>query len=39
MSEWPSNSSQAYLIESLVNDINTDSKSTIKETNSGYEIE
>lgn len=39
MSEWPSNSSQAYLIESLVNDVNNDTTSTIKETNDGYIIE
>lgn len=39
MSEWPSNSSQAYLIESLINDINNDTTSSIKETNDGYTIE
>lgn len=39
MSEWPSNSSQAYLIESLINDVNNDAKATIKEINGGYEID
>ena len=39
MSEWPSNSSQAYLIESLINDVNNDNKASIKEINDGYEID
>lgn len=38
MSEWPNNSSQAYLIETLVNDVNKDSASSVKDTESGYEI-
>lgn len=39
MSEWPSNSSQAYLLESLVNDTNNDANSSIKEINDGYQID
>ncbi len=38
-SEWPSNSSQAYLLESLVQDINDDGTATIKEENDLYVIE
>ncbi len=38
-SEWPSNSSQAYLLESLVQDINDDGNATIKEENDLYVIE
>lgn len=38
MSEWPNNSSQAYLIESLIRDVNKDDKATIKEINDGYSI-
>lgn len=37
-SEWPNNSSQAYLIESLINDINKDSDATITEENDTYKI-
>lgn len=38
MSEWPSNSSQSYLIESLINDINNDSEANIKEEDDKYYI-
>ena len=38
MSEWPNNSSQAYLIETLVNDVNKDSNTSVKDTENGYEI-
>ena len=38
MSEWPNNSSQAYLLESLVNDVNKDASSTVKEEGGGYLI-
>lgn len=38
MSEWPNNSSQAYLLGNLVDDVNKNSKATIKEINGGYEI-
>ncbi len=38
-SEWPSNSSQAYLIESLIKDINNDADSKITETKDGFTIE
>lgn len=38
MSEWPNNSSQAYLISNLVDDVNKNNKATIKEINGGYEI-
>ena len=38
MSEWPNNSSQAYLIESLVNDVNKDATATVKQTADGFEI-
>ncbi len=37
-SEWPSNSSQAYLLEALVRDINNDSEATITETDDGFTI-
>ena len=32
MSEWPDNSSQAYLLESLVNDANKDASTKIEKT-------
>lgn len=38
MSEWPNNSSQAYLLESLVNDVNKDASSSIEKVNDGYII-
>ncbi len=38
MSEWPSNSSQAYLIESLINDINNDANATITKEDDHYLI-
>ncbi|MCH5166630.1 MAG: outer membrane lipoprotein carrier protein LolA [Erysipelotrichales bacterium] len=38
MSEWPNNSSQAYLIETLVNDVNKDANASVKDTENGYEI-
>lgn len=37
-SEWPNNSSQAYLLESLVKDINNDSRAEITETKDGFTI-
>ena len=37
-SDWPGNSSQAYLLESLVNDITNDSKTEIEEKDNGYII-
>lgn len=37
-SEWPNNSSQAYLIESLIKDINNDSETSITENKDGYTI-
>lgn len=39
MSEWPSNSSQAYLLESLINDINNDGEAKIKEEKDQYYID
>ena len=38
MSEWPDNSSQAYLLESLVNDANKDASTKIEKTGNGYKI-
>lgn len=38
MSEWPNNSSQAYLLESLVGDVNKDASASVKEENGGYTI-
>ena len=32
-SEWPSNSSQSYLLNPLLNDVKTDSSTTLEETN------
>lgn len=37
-SEWPGNSSQAYLLGSLVNDIDNDTNREITEENNGYII-
>lgn len=37
-SEWPNNSSQAYLLGSIVNDIKNDSKSEATKTDNGYII-
>lgn len=37
-SEWPNNSSQAYLLESLINDVNNDESATITQTKDGYTI-
>ena len=37
-SEWPDNGSQAYLIDSLVNDIKNDSTSTSSKTKDGFII-
>lgn len=37
-SEWPNNSSQAYLLESLVSDLNKDSEATIEEEKDNYLI-
>lgn len=37
-SEWPKNSSQAYLIESLIRDINNDTNATITEEKDTYKI-
>lgn len=37
-SEWPNNSSQAYLLESLINDVNNDEDATITTTKDGYTI-
>lgn len=39
MSEWPNNSSQSYLLESLINDINNDSNASIKEKDEKYYID
>lgn len=39
MSEWPKNSSQAYLIGALVDDVTKDSDAKIKEMNGGYTID
>ena len=38
MSEWPNNSSQAYIVSSLINDINKDENAKVTETKDGYEI-
>lgn len=38
MSEWPNNSSQAYLLESLVNDVNKDASAKVDSVKDGYEI-
>jgi outer membrane lipoprotein-sorting protein len=38
MSEWPSNSSQAYLIGNLLDDVNKNNKATIEEADNGYII-
>ncbi|MBE6154903.1 MAG: outer membrane lipoprotein carrier protein LolA [Firmicutes bacterium] len=35
-SEWPDNSSQSYILSSLVNDIKNDKKMSIEEKNKGY---
>ena len=35
-SKWPYNSSQSYLLQSVVNDMKTDSKLTMKKNNKGY---
>lgn len=37
-SEWPNNSSQAYLLESLINDVNKDSASSITQEKDIYKI-
>ena len=37
-SEWPSNGSQGYLIDSLVTDIKNDAESTEEKTDDGYVI-
>lgn len=37
-SVWPDNSSQAYLLGSILNDILADDESTVTEIDSGYEI-
>lgn len=37
-SEWPNNSSQSYLLASLLNDIKNDNTSTIEETDNNYII-
>lgn len=37
-SEWPSNGSQGYLIDSLVNDIKNDAEATEEKTDDGYVI-
>ena len=38
-SDWPYNNSQAYLLQTLLNDIQNDSKKTFKETNDRYIFE
>lgn len=38
MSEWPNNSSQAYLIGNLVSDVSKNSKAKIESINNGYQI-
>lgn len=38
MSEWPNNSSQAYIVSSLINDINKDENAKVTEIKDGYEI-
>ncbi len=35
-SEWPNNSSQSYLLASLVNDIKNDAEGTLEETDNNY---
>ena len=37
-SEWPDNSSQSYILSSLVNDVVNDESATLKEKNGKYEI-
>ena len=37
-SVWPENSSQAYLLQNLVNDIKNDAKATLEKTDNGYII-
>ena len=37
-SVWPENSSQAYLLQNLVNDIKNDNTATMEETDNGYVI-
>jgi len=37
-SEWPDNGSQAYLLDSLVRDVKSDSESTVEKTDKGYLI-
>jgi outer membrane lipoprotein-sorting protein len=37
-SEWPSNSSQSYLLASLLNDVKNDSDSTLEENDNNYII-
>lgn len=37
-SEWPNNSSQAYLLDMLINDVRNDNGASIEETNDGYII-
>ena len=38
MSEWPNNSSQAYLISNLVSDVSKNSKASIESISNGYQI-
>lgn len=38
-SNWPMNNSQIYILESLLNDINTDSEKTITESDDGFIID
>ena len=37
-SEWPENSSQAYILASILSDINTDSSKTIEEVDGSYVV-
>ncbi len=37
-SEWPNNSSQAYILESIIKDLKSDTNSKFEETKDGYEL-
>ena len=38
MSEWPKNSSQSYILECLLNDLNKDSDAKIESTKDGFKV-
>ena len=38
-SEWPNNSSQAYILSSIINDINNDTEATVSEVDNNFVIQ